>query len=175
MMAMFEDLLAAIQDCRADRLKILGPAVDWSDPEIEKIRPLHYAAQIADWETVQALLSTQCKRFINSFDDIAYNPLMHAAKRGDAKMVAILLEAGANVNANDESQIGNTALREVIETADRDLVAQLLRAGADPTIKGWMQLNAVDKAKERYEDEQSDEAAYILRLVEAKNNGQETP
>lgn len=163
----YDKLISTIQSRDHACLRSLVRTIDWNDPTLDEILPLHYAAQVADSEVLRILLSTRCSRFINTFDDISYTPMMYAAMRGAAEMVALLIESRADINACDVTHIGNTVLREVIEEAIPSLVAQLLAAGADPTIKGWMQLSAVDKAIERYESQGSSEAAEILHLVKA--------
>ena len=111
---------------------------------------LVYAAQRGDIELVRMLLSAGGQELLDTFDDdLAWTPLIAAAKKGDAAMVTFLLEAGADVNANDEARIGDTALWAAVQRGDYDVAKILIEHGADPTIPGWMQQTALDKARER--------------------------
>ena len=65
------------------------------------------------------------------------------------EIVKLLLAAGADVNAHDNRRIGNTALNEVAGDGAFETIEVLLEAGADPTIRGWMNLNALDRARSR--------------------------
>ena len=83
------------------------------------------------------------------FDDLNYTPLHYAVKHDHHDMVSLLLTYGADVNAHNESRIGNTSIREMASNCSLAMAKLLLDAGADPTIRGWMQLNALDVAKDR--------------------------
>jgi len=60
-----------------------------------------------------------------------------------------LIEHGADVNARHEPSLGNTPLAEVAATCSHVIAKMLVDAGADPTIPGWMQLTALDRARKR--------------------------
>jgi ankyrin repeat protein len=45
--------------------------------------------------------------------------------------------------------IGDTPLSHVAGTCSYEMAKRLIDAGADPTIPGWMQLNAVHRAAKR--------------------------
>ena len=102
-----------------------------------------------DLDELNQLLKSDYAKSINTFDDMGFTPLMLAAKSGNIKSVRLLIEAGADINSHDESKIGNTALSEVAGEASFEMVEVLVKAGADPNIRGWMQLNALDRAKGR--------------------------
>ncbi len=89
----------------------------------------------------------------NAFDDVAFTPLHHAAYHGHLEIIRLLLSAGADINAHDESRIGNSPLGEVAGKCSFAVAQALVAAGADPTIRGWMQLCALDRAKERKKEE----------------------
>ncbi len=108
---------------------------------------LHYAVGQGDVSAVKALLAEG--HAPNTFDDISFTPLHHAAKNSHLEIIQLLLEAGADVNANDEPRIGDTALGYVAGNCSLAVAQALVSAGADPTIRGWMQLCALDRAKER--------------------------
>jgi len=127
---------------------------------------LHYAAQIGDCSVLKAMLDEGWIDKINKFDDTSFTPLIWAAKNGHIDAVKLLLTAGAHVNARDEARCGNTVLREVVESCGMELVQVLIAAGADPTISGWMQLTAIDKAKERSEKNPGPMAQSILDLLQ---------
>lgn len=85
----------------------------------------------------------------NAFDDLHYTPLHYAVKHEQFDMVSLLIREGANVNANNEAAIGNTPIHEHAGTCSLKMAELLLDCGADPTIRGWMQINALDIAKDR--------------------------
>jgi len=60
-----------------------------------------------------------------------------------------LLKAGADVNAHDEENIGDTPLGRIAGDCSLETAKILVEYGADPTISGWMQLSALDRAKAR--------------------------
>jgi ankyrin repeat protein len=112
---------------------------------------LHYAALQGDASAVKALLAQGHDP--NAFDDVAFTPLHHAANHGHLEVIQLLLNAGADVNAHDESRIGDSPLGQVAGSCSLAVAQALIAAGADPTIRGWMQLRAVDRAEERENDE----------------------
>lgn len=77
-----------------------------------------------------------------------------------------MLAAGAKVDARDEARAGNTALAEVAAECSLEMAKALVEAGADPTIPGWMQLTALDRAKKRQRDDGP--KVYELLLAAAK-------
>jgi ankyrin repeat protein len=86
---------------------------------------------------------------VNAFDEIGKTPLHYAVEKEHFDVVRFLIEAGADVNAHHESTIGNTPLAEVAGNCSLGMANLLINAGADPTIRGWMQLNALDRAQNR--------------------------
>jgi len=108
---------------------------------------LHFAAQDGSVEEVKRLLGAGYQP--NVFDELGKTPLHYAAERGHLDVVKLLLASGADVNAHDERVIGNTPLRDIADACSFDVAKTLVDAGADPTIPGWMQLTALDKASER--------------------------
>lgn len=120
---------------------------------------LHSAAQDGDLARVEELLKR--KYPVNRFDSLGRTPLHHAVHGEHFDVVDRLIRAGANVNAHDERKIGNTPLSDNVAECSFEMVKRLIDAGADPTIPGWMQLNALDCAKRR--DDSDGEK--ILRLL----------
>lgn len=108
---------------------------------------LHSAAQAGDLAAVDRWLAA--KYPVNRFDEIGKTPLHYAIAQGHLDVVDRLLSAGADINAHDERWAGNTPLADSIETMSPEMVRKLLDAGADPTIRGWMQLSAIDRATQR--------------------------
>lgn len=108
---------------------------------------LHSAAAAGDLARVNELLRRGYP--VNRFDDLESTPLHYAVERGHIAVVERLIAAGANVNAHDERVIGNTPLSDNIEECSYEMVQRLVDAGADPTIPGWMQLTALDRARKR--------------------------
>jgi ankyrin repeat protein len=115
---------------------------DWFEKE-----QLHFAARDGDLRRVRELVSEG--RPVNVFDETGRTPLHHAAENEHVEVVRVLLAAGADVNAQEQSTIGNTPLAGIAGKCSLALAKLLVNAGADPTIRGWMQLNALDRARER--------------------------
>jgi len=108
---------------------------------------LHTAVQAGDRSRVADLLDR--KYSVNRFDDLGKTPLHYAVQRGHLLIVDLLIAAGANVNAHDERVIADTPLGENAGTCSFEMAKRLIDAGADPTIRGWMQMNALLRADRR--------------------------
>lgn len=121
---------------------------------------LHQAAQDGDLARVNDLIER--KYPLNRFDDLGKTPLHYAVQYNRIEVVKRLIEAGANVNAHDERVIGNTPLSDYARECTYEMAKVLIDAGADPTIRGWMQMNALDHARERKDAN----ARKIARLLE---------
>lgn len=106
---------------------------------------LHRAAQDGDVLRVEYLLNA--KYPVNRFDDLGKTPLHYAVRGEHLAVVDALLRAGADVNAHDERVAGNTPLGENAGSCSFAMAERLVEAGADPTIPGWMQLTALDRAR----------------------------
>jgi ankyrin repeat protein len=110
---------------------------------------LHQASADGNLHEIKRLLQSDHLKLINVFDELSLTPLMRAAMGGHVEAVKLLIAAGADVNAHDARRIGNTALNEVAGDGAFEMIEVLLEAGADPTIRGWMDLNALDRARYR--------------------------
>jgi ankyrin repeat protein len=130
-------------------MTILRFTDDLSLEERFEIGQLHQAAADGNVAEIERLLQTDHRQLINVFDELSLTPLMRAAMGGHVEAVKLLLAAGADVNAHDNPRIGNTALNEVAGDGAFEMIELLLEAGADPTIRGWMNLNALDRARHR--------------------------
>jgi ankyrin repeat protein len=128
---------------------------------------LHFAAQEGSLQRVQELVANGGD--INAFDEIGKTPLHYAAESEHLEVASYLIEQGADVNAHHEPTIGNTPLREVAGSCSLRMARLLIDAGADPTVPGWMQLTALDKARERRKGEGPQ--VYELLVSAAKRPG----
>lgn len=120
---------------------------------------LHQAAQNGDLARVNDLIER--KYPLNRFDDLGKTPLHYAVQDNRLDVVRRLIEAGAIVNAHDERVIGNTPLSDNADKCTCEMAKLLIDAGADPTIRGWMQMNAIDRARQR-KDASASEIVRIL-------------
>ena len=112
---------------------------------------LHFAAQEGDLRRVTQLLDDGSD--LRAFDEIGKTPLHYAAKEEHFAVVELLLKRGADVNAHHEPSISNTPLADIAESCSLQMAELLISAGADPTIPGWMQLNAIHRAERRKDEE----------------------
>jgi hypothetical protein len=108
---------------------------------------LHFAAQDGDIAEVRRLLSEG--HDVNAFDDLGKTPLHYAVEEEHFEVAKYLIDCGANVNAHHEPSIGNTPLAQIAEYCSLRIAKLLIDSGADPTIAGWMQLAAIDRARRR--------------------------
>lgn len=128
---------------------------------------LHRAAQDGDLARVNDLIDR--KYPLNRFDELGKTPIHYAVQDNRLEVVRRLIEAGANVNAHDERVAGNTPLGDGAGECTYEMAKVLIDAGADPTIRGWMQMSALDRARERKDAN----ARKIIHLLEkATNRGQ---
>ena len=124
---------------------------------------LHSAVQDQKKELVESLLRDGVSP--NGFDKISKTPLHYACELEDYALIRILLESGANINAqNIETDNQHTPLGYVADSASTELIEYLLGQGADPTMRGWMGLNAIDKANQRTDADKKE----VLELLSEK-------
>jgi len=108
---------------------------------------LGFAAGEGNLEEVCRLLDAGANP--NWFDELGWTALHHAVKGGHIDLVRLLLSRGANVNAHDERVLGETALGLVAQTCSAEMARVLVKAGANPTIPGWVNRTALDRARQR--------------------------
>lgn len=112
---------------------------------------LHFAAQDGNLAAVQEFLNRGYP--INFFDECGNTPLHYAVSGEHFAVVDYLLRKGAEVNARHEPSNGHTPLGDAASTCSLQMARLLVASGADPTIRGWMQLNALDRAEARKQNE----------------------
>jgi ankyrin repeat protein len=141
-----------------------------TDRDQDEYEQLHFAAADGDLEKVRELVADGCD--VNAFDDsLSFTPLHHAVKGGHLPVVSYLLATGADFNAREEHKCGNTPLGEVAGNCSYAMAELLVNAGADPTIPGWMQLTALDKARSRKSAEGRRVYELLLKAVKSRSNG----
>jgi ankyrin repeat protein len=127
---------------------------------------LHTAAQDGDLDEVRRLVSEG--EDVNGFDDLGKTPLHYAVDREHVEVARHLIEHDADVNARHEPSLGNTPLGEVAATCSYAIAKMLVDAGADPTIPGWMQLTALDRARKRKRGDGPGVYELLMRAAESK-------
>ena len=133
---------------------------DWFEKE-----KLHFAVQDGNFEKVKRLINEGYDP--NYFDDCSFTPLHYAIQLENMQIAQFLIDHGADVNARDEEKSGNTPLAEVAQECSLKVAKLLIQKGADPTIPGWMQITALDRAKKRKKTEGI--KVYRLLLNRVKN------
>jgi len=135
---------------------------------------VHQAALNGYTTALSYLLSADGRVSFGTFDDMSRTPLICAVQIGHLPETALLLDSGADVNAHDGERIGNTALIVAVEERNLPMVQLLLEHGADPTIPGWMQLSALDRARDWAAAGTARELREILELLEKAGRRQAT-
>ncbi len=128
---------------------------------------LHFAVQEGDFEQVKILL--QNNEEINKFDELGKTPLHYAVENEFLDIAKFLLDNGANVNAQDISIAGNTPLANIAQNCSYKIAKLLLDYRADPTIPGWMNQSALDRAIKRKKDEGVKVYKLLLSVVKHPN------
>jgi ankyrin repeat protein len=128
---------------------------------------LHFAADEGDLEEVKKLIKSGYD--INAFDeDLSLTPLHYAIANEHYEVAEYLLESGANINANEEEKIGETPLGHVAAKCTYEMARFLIRHGANPTIPGWMNITALDRAKARKKQEGKKVYSHLLNAAVTK-------
>lgn len=69
-------------------------------------------------------------------------------------------------------KIGETSLGEVAANCSYEMAELLIKSGGDPTIRGWMQITALDKARDRKKAEGKHVDELLLKTAIKKFNHQ---
>ena len=134
---------------------------DWYEKE-----KLHFAADDGNLDEVKKLIEKGYD--INAFDEgMLFTPFHYAVTNEHFEVAKLLLKASANINEHEEDKIGETPLGQVAANCSFEMAEFLINSGANPTIPGWMQLTALDRAKERKKEE--GKKVYELLLKTAIN------
>jgi ankyrin repeat protein len=127
---------------------------------------VHRAASDGDIKELEQLIRSGYS--IHQFDDLGQTPLHYAVQNQHYKVAQFLLEHGADVNARHLETNSNTPIALAVEGDYPEMVTLLLSFGADPTMTGWMGLNACDRA-EKNKTDSGEEIRKILRAVKLSN------
>jgi ankyrin repeat protein len=131
---------------------------DWFERE-----QLHFAAADGDIEKARGLIASGAD--LGHFDEIGCTPLHYAVENEHYAVAHLLLEAGANISAHNEERIGETPLGRVADKCTPEMAEFLVANGADPSIPGWMQITAVDRAARRRDEDGSAVHAILLTAL----------
>jgi ankyrin repeat protein len=130
---------------------------------------LRLAAAEGDIAKVERLLNEGVSP--NEFDEVGLTALHYAAQGEHHATVALLLARGADVNAHDQSTIGNTPICQIAATCSLQMATLLVNAGANPRIRGWMQLDALDRSRKRKRGEGPQVHALLAKAAQPSGPG----
>jgi len=144
----------------------MGARVSEEKPDGGLGTSVHQAAANGYKEALKELLAADGKVALEVFDDMGRTPLICAVEGGHVEEACLLLDAGSDVDANDVEMVGNTALSTAVQERNLAMVELLLKHGADPTVPGWMQLSALDRARDWTADGTAPELRRIFDLLD---------
>jgi ankyrin repeat protein len=127
---------------------------------------LHFAVQDGDLQRIKKLISDGHPLDIN--DEAGKTPLHYAVEKENFEVAKVLIETGADVNAHYETTATNTPLSDHAATCSLTMAKFLINACADPTIRGWMQLNSLDRAKDRKRGDGPDVYQLLLKTAHGR-------
>jgi len=120
------------------------------DEELSDIDLFTLAASQGDCDTIRQMVANGCD--IEAMDEGGFSPLRCAILDYQAEAVRVMLELGADPNARDISTNGFSPLDDAISLTARnrmperiEIVTLLLSYGADPTVRTWMDVNAIEQ------------------------------
>jgi len=125
---------------------------------------LHDAAAAGSLAEVKRLVESGMNT--TSFDDIDWTPLHHAARNGRYDVVRYLLSTGVDVNIQNYDSAGETPLGASILDCSYRMAKLLIDAGADPRLPGWAGIDAIERVRQR-----RDEQATPLLILLARTAG----
>jgi len=143
----------------------LGARVSEERPDGGLGTSVHRAAAHGHTQALKELFGADGKTALELFDDMGRTPLICAVQEGHLEEASLILDAGANVDSHDEKTFSNTALATAVQERNVRIVELLLKHGADPTIQGWMQLSALDRARDWNADDADPELRRIFDLL----------
>ena len=113
----------------------------------EENEKLHFAVMDKSIDNVKRLVEGGFP--LENFDGCDKTPLHYAVEAENFEITHYLLEKGADVNAQNVEKCGDTPLGNVGASCSLRMAKLLVKFGANPATRGWMQLSAIDRAKER--------------------------
>lgn len=112
---------------------------------------MHQVAIAGDVEAGRLASALGYDWMLSGFDDTCRTPLIVAAGLGHSSFVEWVLGRGISPDQRCDERNDNTALIAAVQQGRQGVVRLLLLAGADPRLRCWMQLCAVDHAKDEVE------------------------
>ena len=129
----------------------------------EENEKLHFSVIENSIAEVKALVESGFS--MENFDLSDKTPLHYAVEAENFQITRYLLEHGADVNAQEVEKCGNTPLGSVGATCSLKMAKLLVEFGANPATPGWMQISAVDRAKDRKKPEGIQVYEFFLEVV----------
>jgi len=126
----------------------------------DEYEPLHFAVLDGNVDRVIELIGRGIR--LDNFDELEKTALHYAVEIEHFQIANLLIENGANVNAQNIEKIGETPLSNVADKCSLKMARFLVKHGAMVDAKGWMGLNAIDRAKKRENPEGVKVYEYLL-------------
>jgi ankyrin repeat protein len=126
---------------------------------------LHIAADHGRADILEVLLDAGGMAYLDSLGN-GWTPLGMAARKGHREAVQCLLSRGADANARDANKLGDPPLSDAVRGGFSGIVDDLLASGADPSIPGWMNQTARDRANRRVKEHPDENSRHILSAIQ---------
>ena len=136
---------------------------------------VHRAARSGNVEVLRILLGNGGGAALSMFDDLGLTPLAAAVLNDSLESAQMLVDAGSPLDVRDEEMLGDPALTHAVRAHNVEMVKLLLDAGSDPLVPGWLQLPALEVARDEDDDHHTNATCLIRKMVEDQAYAKNSP